>query len=131
MARKEIIEYTDDIDGTKDDVQTVYFALDDRALEIDLSAKNRDKLVKALEPFMAKARPDERGGRQGATRSAGTRRGTRASAARKAADRPYDIQLLREWGAEKKKKLPARGRIPGAVIEEFQADVAKGWQPKA
>jgi hypothetical protein len=59
MAQNIIIELIDDIDGGKAD-QTVSFALDSKSYEIDLNKKNAEKLRKAIEPFIAKARSASR-----------------------------------------------------------------------
>ncbi len=66
MAKTVIVKLTDDLDGGDAD-ETVDFALDGKAYEIDVSAANAAKLRGALQPFIERARP--RGG-QGATRNA-------------------------------------------------------------
>jgi Lsr2 len=55
MARKVSIVMTDDLDGS-DGAETVAFSLDGVAYEIDLSAKNRAKLERALAPFIEASR---------------------------------------------------------------------------
>ena len=62
MARKTIVELTDDLDGKKA-AETVSFALDGRPMEIDLSSANAAKLRKALEPYIEAGRR-VRGGRE-------------------------------------------------------------------
>ena len=55
MAKTVIVKLSDDIDGGDAD-ETVRFALDGKAYEIDLSAANAAKLRGALQPFIDKAR---------------------------------------------------------------------------
>lgn len=69
MARREIIETIDDIDGSGD-AEEVSFSLDGVSYDIDLSPANREALAAALEPFIAAGRR-RRGGR--AKRRATTR----------------------------------------------------------
>ena len=55
MATKTSVIITDDLDGSAD-AQTVSFGFDGTNYEVDLGAKNRAKLEKALQPFVAAAR---------------------------------------------------------------------------
>ena len=69
MAKTVIVKLSDDIDGSDAD-ETVWFALDGKTYEIDLSASNASKLRGALTPYIEKARADGGGGR---SRPPGTR----------------------------------------------------------
>ena len=60
MVQRRHVEIVDDIDGTAA-AETVKLSLDGKAYEIDLSAKNRKALDKALKPFLAAARRQKRG----------------------------------------------------------------------
>jgi Lsr2 len=60
MAKTVIVKLTDDIDGGDAD-ETVHFALDGRAYEIDLSAANASSLRQAFKPFIEKGRPTSGG----------------------------------------------------------------------
>jgi Lsr2 len=51
MAKTVIVKLTDDFDGSDAD-ETVFFALDGRSYEIDLSADNASKLRAALRPYV-------------------------------------------------------------------------------
>ena len=55
MAKTVIVKLTDDLDGGDAD-ETVYFALDGKSYEIDVSTANAAKLRGALEPFIGKGR---------------------------------------------------------------------------
>jgi hypothetical protein len=55
MAKTVIVKLTDDIDGGDAD-ETIQFALDGRAYEVDLSARNASKLRDALKPYIENGR---------------------------------------------------------------------------
>jgi hypothetical protein len=109
-VKSVITSITDDIDGGAD-AEPVTFGFQGVTYSIDLSQKNLDKLSKALTPFIDSAKR-ERGPRVAATRKA-TVRGK--------AERPYDLVSLREWAGKSKIAIPARGRIPVAVVEQYKA----------
>ena len=50
----------DDIDGS-DGAEAITFALDNRAYEIDLCARNRIRFQRAIEPFIERARLVDQG----------------------------------------------------------------------
>lgn len=55
MAKTYIL--ADDFDGTQDNtVATITWAFDGQGYEIDLTDKNADRFLKAVEPFMTKSR---------------------------------------------------------------------------
>lgn len=102
MAKKTVITMVDDIDGT-DAVETILFAVDGASYEIDLSADNAAALRDALKPYID-------AGRKTAPRA--RRRGSSAGAT------PREI---RAWAADNGIDVPARGRIPASVQEQFHA----------
>lgn len=104
MAKTTVTTITDDIDGSTD-AQTVTFGLDGVAYSIDLGAKNEKKLRDVLGPFI-----DRASRQRGATPRGATKRN----------ERDFDIANLREWAAANKIALPQRGRIPGAVVEQYR-----------
>jgi hypothetical protein len=106
VAKEVITRLLDDLDGSEA-AETVRFALDGRQYEIDLSAKNSDKLRKVLAPYIESARASG-----SARRSGGRRRGP---------DRDFEPAAVREWAAKKGIQLSSRGRIPGDVVEKFKA----------
>lgn len=111
MATKTITHITDDIDGTSD-AETVKFGLWGATYEIDLSDENQKKLEAALEPYLSVAR------KAGAA-SSGTRR---ASAPRSSGGgSEYDAKAVRAWASANDVQVPARGRIPKTVLEQYQA----------
>ena len=112
MAQRTRIEFVDDLDGKtlrEGAGETVSFALDGTSYEIDVSKKNAEKVRGAFQDYIA-------AGRKVGSRP--TRRGT----ARAAATRGYDPKAVRKWAASNKVDVPARGRIPGDVLERYKAE---------
>lgn len=101
MATKTIVELSDDLDGSPAQ-HTVRFSLEGSTYEIDLNSNNRDKLVGAMAPFAAAARRV-----RGATGATNTQA-------------PVDPRAVREWARVNNVEVPARGRIPHRVIEQYR-----------
>ena len=105
MAKKQITLIVDDLTGEEaPDASTVSFAHDGVSYEIDLTPANAEKLSDALAPFIA----------------AGRRVGGRARAARSSGS-GSDAAKVREWAFGQGLEVPARGRIPSAIVEQYQA----------
>jgi hypothetical protein len=115
MAREVIEKLIDDLDGT-DAAETVTFGLDGTSYEIDLSAKNAAAFRKALDRYLKAARRQSSG-----ARSARAPRRATASSSRPKSTRDYDIVQLREWAGASGVAVPARGRIPQAVVDQYKA----------
>ncbi|MCD0444229.1 Lsr2 family protein [Glycomyces sp. A-F 0318] len=116
MARKTQVVLIDDIDGGKAE-ETVKFALDGQAYEIDLSAAHAKELRTVLEKFQ------EAGTRLGRYSLGGARGPVRAASAasrRPSVDREQN-KAIREWAERNGKQVSPRGRIPQAIIEEYHA----------
>lgn len=108
MARKEITQYFDDLDGAllnDDQVHIVRFALEGTNYVIDLSADNAAKLREALQPFIDVARKD-------------TASTTRRAAAPRRNNRAKEI---RKWAQDKGYDVADRGKIPTEVIDAYDA----------
>jgi hypothetical protein len=114
VAREVIERLVDDLDGTPA-AETVRFGLDGTSYEIDLSKKNAAAFRKALARYTAAGRRS--------SNSAATRRRTTAPPAVKAAKpkRDFDLLQLRDWAGANKVAIPARGRIPQSVVEQYKA----------
>jgi hypothetical protein len=113
----EVIErLIDDLDGSEA-TETVTFGLDGTTYEIDLNRKNAAALRKVLQQYVMVARK---------AASAGGRRKAAPAAESRKVPRDYDIVQLREWAGSNGVEVPARGRIPQAVLEQYKA--AGGWR---
>lgn len=88
----------DDLDQSEG-AETVHFGWRDRSFEIDLAQANTDKLEKVLTPFMNVAREVVR----------------RAPATSQAAQ-------VREWAKSRGIEVPAKGRIPASITEQYEAE---------
>ena len=124
MAEETITRLIDDVDGGEA-TQKVLLGLNGEWRGLDLNDKNHAALLKSLERFWSAARPV----RASAASPASPRRGR--GGARSSADRGYDLGMLREWAAETGTAIPARGRIAGTTVTQFQAALEEGWKPKA
>ncbi|MDR1791192.1 MAG: Lsr2 family protein [Propionibacteriaceae bacterium] len=102
MAQRTIIEYFDDLDGSKAE-GSVYFGLDGKEYVIDLSEKNAAKFRAVLEPYIKVARKA----------TIGTRKPVRKVNLNAA------TPVIRAWAASQGIKLSSRGRIPADVIKAY------------
>lgn len=104
MARREVIQYYDDLDNTPlkaDEVHVIKFSLNGNNYIIDLSAKNAEKLEAALKPFISAARKD-------------------TLAAKKNTNSP-DPKQVREWALSVGIKVAARGKLSNEIIDKYLA----------
>jgi hypothetical protein len=120
MAQTVIVQLVDDLDGaTTDDISTVTFGVDGASYEIDLTATNADRLRDILGEFVAAAR--RTGGRRTTTR----RQRTTATAAgvpvARTTSNREQTKAIRDWARQNGFDLGDRGRIPGAIVEAFEA----------
>jgi hypothetical protein len=84
--------------------ETIRFAMGDTEWEIDLTAANADRFRKRIKPYAEAGR-----------RVAGARHRTRpVSARRKSAE-------IRTWAKGQGLTVNERGRIPGWVVDQFEA----------
>ena len=109
MAKSTITTVTDDIDGSAD-ARPVSFTFQGVSYSIDLAPKNLDKLTRSLAPFIDHA-----------TKSRGTATSSGRRAKTPKTGRGYDLIQLREWAGKNKINVPSRGRIPGAVVDQYLA----------
>jgi len=105
MAQKVTFALEDDLDGGPAE-ETVRFAFQGAAYEIDLSRKNARAFRKQLAPFIAHAR------------KAG--RATARRAARTAAGRQHGGDI-RAWARDHGIAVSDRGRIAASVAEQYRA----------
>jgi hypothetical protein len=124
MAQRTTVQRVDDLDGTaSDDISTVTFALDGVSYEMDLTEANADSLRKGLADFVAAAR--RTGGRL--KRGLGTTGTTSTNA--EGARGKGQTQAIRDWAKSNGHPVAERGRIPGSVIDAFEAAHAVPTKP--
>jgi hypothetical protein len=123
VAEETITRLIDDIDGGEA-TQKVLLGLNGEWRGLDLNDKNHAALLKGLERFWDAARPV----RSSAAAPSQPRRSR--GGGRSTSDRGYDLGMLREWAAETGTAIPARGRIAGTTVTQFQAALEDGWKPK-
>lgn len=122
VAQKVEVTLIDDTDGSESpDVTTVLFGYDGTDYEIDLSGENKDILEKRLAQFIASARRLGRSTHHpspnGHTPTAGRRR---SAAARSGPSRERSADI-RAWAKDRGVKVSERGRIPQAVVADYEA----------
>ena len=110
MAQKVQVILVDDLDGGSAD-ETVSFSLDGASYEIDLSAKNAEKLRDAFAAYVGAAR---KAGRVSGRNTRGAKSHTAS------ADREQN-QAIRSWAKKKGLKVSERGRIPAEIVEKYHS----------
>lgn len=106
MAKRVEVRLVDDVDGG-DATESVTFALDGVAYEIDLSDKNAQKLRDDIANWSGHAR------RTG--RASGPKRGGTASGGGKRSD----LSAVRDWARQNGHTVSERGRIPGEIQQAY------------
>ncbi|MEU9503508.1 Lsr2 family protein [Streptomyces sp. NPDC048196] len=107
MAQKVQVLLVDDLDGGEAH-ETVTFALDGKAYEIDLSDSNAEKLRESLADFVK------------AGRRTGGRSGGRGKARVAASAGSQDTAKIRAWAKENGYNVNDRGRVPADIREAFE-----------
>ncbi|MDL9947636.1 Lsr2 family protein [Gordonia sp. ABSL11-1] len=109
MAKKEIVQVIDDIDGkVLDDYETVRWSLDGKTYEFDTSAKHAAQFRDSLTKYVSVSR---------VTSSRGVKRTTPISTTRS----KEQTKAIRDWANKNGYDVSDRGRIPLSVIEAFEA----------
>ncbi|GAA2745112.1 MULTISPECIES: histone-like nucleoid-structuring protein Lsr2 [Kitasatospora] len=116
MAQRVQVILEDDLDGGSAD-ETVTFALDGVAYEIDLKSDNAEKLRELLAPYVDK-------GRKQSGRLTAPRRSSGRTAGRAAAAGQPDTAKIREWAKEQGMPVNDRGRVPSNVREAYEKAMA-------
>jgi len=111
MAQKVNVLLVDDIDGSDAD-ETVQFGLDGTRYEIDLNSGHAEKLREQLGRYVKAARKVT----GSANRPARVRRGSENDARNK---------VIRDWAREKGLDVNDRGRIPGDIVAQYEAETSK------
>lgn len=109
MAKRTQVILEDDLDGGAAE-ETVTFTVNGITYELDLSAKNVEKLDEALAPFTSKAR--RTGGRATQSRRASGPRTTPG---------PEQLKAIRAWARDNGRTVSDRGRLSADVMAAYQA----------
>jgi hypothetical protein len=112
VAQKVQVLLVDDLEGGEAD-ETVTFALDGVAYEIDLTTENAGKLRELLAPYTEKGRKQSSRG--------GARRGAAAPKGQRQVGSNPDTAKVRAWARENGKAINDRGRIPSEILKEYEA----------
>jgi hypothetical protein len=113
MAQKVIVQLTDDIDGGEAD-ETISFALNGNTYQIDLSAKNAERLRNAFAPFIEKGRKAGRGDSASTrTRASTTSTGTTSKTLFSGLD-AEDKARFRAWA-----EMPTARRVGDVKVQEW------------
>ena len=108
MAKKTIVEWVDDIDGTAA-AETVTFTLDGSRYEIDLSEANAAKLRKSMNKWV----------------EAGRRSGQKKGRSPRAKDDPAESAKARKWAMDNGFDVGPRGRLRSEVLDAFRSRPAE------
>jgi hypothetical protein len=115
MTKATVEVLIDDLDGSEG-AESVRLGWNGEWRELELSPKNLASLSRALDRYWDVARP-VRAGQSAPRRRAATSAPRRASKGRtKAARNP---KRIRAWATDNGISVPARGRIPAAVEQQF------------
>lgn len=107
MARREIIQYFDDIDDSplaEEDVNVVRFSIDGAHYMLDLSEKNAAEFRELLSDYVKVARPVPATGK----RTAASNRSKRSQS-----------REIRIWANAEGYQVADRGTIPGHIVEAY------------
>ena len=117
MARKVQVILSDDLDDDTPADETVTFSLDGTTYEIDLSEKNAGEMRDVFAKYVDAARKvSSRGTRaSGAGRSKVTGGGGGGRMDREQAG------AIRDWARKNGHEVSDRGRIPGTVVDAYEA----------
>ena len=121
MAKREIVELTDDIDGSSiadGSGETIDFSVNGVDYRIDLKDKNAREFHRKLDYYIEHA--ERVGGRKRSAHSAAILDAA-AAAAKSAKSDPEQTRAIREWANANGHQVSDRGRIPAAIVEAFHA----------
>ena len=119
MAQKvNVLTVCDVHDDEVEAVETISFALDGTAYELDTCEQHGAELRDAFAPYVGSARKAGRASGASAPRRAA--RGSSRPSSSGSADRER-VQAIREWARENGFEVSERGRLSAAVQEAYDA----------
>ncbi|MFJ9364865.1 Lsr2 family protein [Nocardia sp. NPDC101769] len=107
MARKVVVELVDDYDGKSTAEETVHFAVEGVAYEIDLSKLNAAHMRGTFEQWTQHAR---KMGRSSKTST--------VTKSRPAVDREQ-TQAIRNWARKNGFEVSSRGRVSAEILDAY------------
>ncbi|SIS04030.1 histone-like nucleoid-structuring protein Lsr2 [Williamsia sterculiae] len=109
MAKKQVVQFIDDLDGKiLDEFETVKWSLDGKHYEFDTSPKHAAQFRDSLTRYVEISRS---GGSRAAKKVQSNGSGTRSK---------EQTQAIRDWANANGIEVSDRGRIPLKVIEAFE-----------
>ena len=113
MAQRKQTILTDDLEGPDSPAsETVTFALDGVAYEIDLNTANATRLRDDLGTWIGHGRK---------VRGTGRGRGRARAAGASAGGSGIDTAAVRTWARENGHQVSDRGRVPGSIVDAYTA----------
>ena len=112
--RHEVTVVTDDLDGSEG-AQTILFAIDGRAFQIDLSDDNAQEMRQAFAKYTEAGRLVGRGTGTPLPGKVAT------SKAMPGRNDPAFVHRVKDWAKNNGHKVPNRGRVPNAVVNAYRA----------
>lgn len=122
MATRTTVLLTDDMDGSEAD-ETVSFAMDGVAYEIDLSQDNANDFRDSMSAYMQHGRKVS--GRSSSSRATNIRRPTNLSGERE------QREQVRVWARENGFQIGDRGRIAQNIIDAYEEAHTAGGRRRA
>lgn len=106
MAKKTIEKFYSDLSGKEIDGNdpTISFSFDGASYDIDLTRPEIVEFEKSIATYVGVAR-----------KSSGSRR------ARSSSTPGHDPKVVRAWARENGHDVPSRGRIPGTIVDAYNA----------
>ena len=118
MAQRTVVSLVDDLDGS-DAKETVEYALDGVTYEIDLNDENAKQLREVFAPYIAAAR--RTGGRRSTSGRSRTRSSSGSSGQGVVGRSREAMKAIRDWAKSEGWAVSDRGRLPGNVVEAYDA----------
>ena len=114
MSRKTIVTVTSDLSG-EPDARPVTVSWQGSTYEIDLTDSEVDALAAMMAPYVTSGRRIT-GSAGKSVRAVGPAR-TGTTAARR-----RELEVVRKWASERGLKVPPRGRIPRAIMDQYERE---------
>ncbi|AYR03187.1 Lsr2-like DNA bridging protein [Gordonia phage Octobien14] len=119
MARKEVLEITDDYDGKMigpdEEWSPVPFVVNGTAYQLDLRAANQERFQKDMDKWINRATKVGRAPKVG---------GSKPKPASTSSESGLDLSVVRAWANNNGYTVSEKGRVPKHVMEAYEASEA-------